>query len=251
MKKSILCALCSIFVFAFSVAAQDAGRNSSARLETLVGQLKSQTVNLAESTAGQLTQRAPISRADIEAAFLARQLDASVGFLQQLLRNGLRDNNLSDAVSVISDLAKRAPNSTSNGNLWRSAQSTISDINREIGESDINPVGNNTGETNNPPPPSDGRVFWRGKVDIETQLFIKGTDLETRVVAGPNWGGEKYSFTASLPTRNVKVEVLKKKGRGTVRVIEQPNRSNDYTAVVQILDPGSSWKEYELEILWR
>ena len=54
-----------------------------------------------------------------------------------------------------------------------------------------------------------------------------------------------------MPTRNVQVEVTKKKGRGEGRVIEQPSRDNDYTAVVQILDDASGAKEYELEIFWR
>jgi hypothetical protein len=244
MKKSILFALCSILIFAFSVSAQDVGgdRYSSARLENLVTQLKAQTVDLVDSTSENLTGRAVIPRADIEAAFLAQQLDASVGFLQQLLRDGIRSNNLRDAVSIISDLARRTQGYNSSSNAWLNVQNTISDINRELG-------GNNGGEIN--PPTANGRVFWVGKVDIETHLIIKGKNLETRVVAGPNHGGEKFSFTSPLPTRNVKIEVLKKRGRGVVKVLEQPSRDNDYTAIVQIRDDGSGWKEYELEISWK
>ena len=246
MKKSILFALCSILVFAYYASAQDdVERYSSRRLETLVNQLKGQTVDLVDSTSEDIRQGPTIPRADLEAAFTAQQLDASVGLLQQLLRDGLRSNNLRDAVGIISDLTRRAPGYGSSGNLWRNIRATIDDINREIGGNSGGGGGGNN------PPPSNGRVFWRGKVDIETQLFIKAKNLETRVMAGPNWGGEKFSFTSPLPTRNVTVEILKKKGRGTVRVLEQPSRDNDYTAVIQILDDAGGWKEYELEISWR
>lgn len=251
MKKSILFVFCFVLLFAFSAAAQqdEAERYSSPRLENLVNQLKGQTVDLVDRTSQNLNQRAAIPRGDIEAAFLAQQLDASVGLFQQLLRDGLRSNNLRDAVAVISDLAKRAPNSGSNGNLWRDAQTTLSDINREIGSGSGNNTGNN-GE-NNPLPPSQGRAFWRGTVDKEVHLILKRRTLETTTISGAVYSDVNFSFTATMPTRNVQVEVMKKKGRGSVRVLEQPSRDNDYTAVVQILDDAGGAKEYELEISWR
>jgi uncharacterized membrane protein len=46
------------------------------------------------------------------------------------------------------------------------------------------------------------------------------------------------------------VELKKLKGRGTVEVIQQPARSNDFTAVIQILDPKGGADEYEFEIVW-
>jgi len=252
MKKSILFVLCSVLLFAFSASAQDeAERYSSPRLENLVTRLKGQTVDLVDRTSENLTQRAAILRADIETAFLAQQLDASVGFFQQMLRDGLRSNNLRDAVAIISDLARRAPNygSNANGNLWRDMQTTISDISREIGGGGGgNNNGGNNGGNN---PPSQGRAFWRGTVDKEVHLILQRRNLETRTISGANYSNVNFSFTATMPTRNVQVEVTKKKGRGEVRVIEQPSRDNDYTAVVQILDDASGAKEYELEIFWR
>jgi len=248
MKKYILCALYFVLLFAFSAPAQDAERYSSSRLDSLVNQLKGETVDLVDSTSQNLNQRAQIPRADIEAAFLAQQLDASVGFLQQLLRDGLRSNNLRDAVSIISDLARRAPNYGSSGNSRRSIQTIISDINREVGGGGNNNGGNNDG---NNPPPAQGRAFWRGTVDKEVHLVLQRRSLETRTISGSTYDNEIFSFTSSLPTRNVTVEVMKKKGRGNVRVLEQPSRDNDYTAVIQILDDAGGAKEYELEIFWR
>lgn len=244
--KTILFVLCTVLIFVFSASAQDAERYSSTRLDNLVDQLKGQTVDLVDVTSEQLNQRSPASRADLEAAFLAQQLDASVGFFQQLLRDGLRATNLRDSVAIISDLARRAPNYGMNGNLWRSAQSKIGEINREIGGSG----GGNFGGGNSSQSPI-GRAFWRGFVDKEVHLIVRSRYIETQTISGAPYENVNFSFTSSLPNRNVRVDVLKKKGRGSATVIQQPSRDNDYTAVVQILDEDGGAKEYELEISWR
>jgi hypothetical protein len=249
MKKSILFAFCSIVVLAFSVAAQDeASRYSSSRLDNLVTQLKRQTVDLVDRTSEDLRRNSSNTRADIEAAFLAQQLDASAGFFQEFIRDGRRAAELRDAGAILSDLARRAPNYGTNSLLWRDAQNSIANINRELGGS--NSGGGNSGG-NNGGGQSNGRAFWRGTVDQEVQLFIRSRDIETRTISGSAFGSGTFSFTSSLPTRNVSVDVIKKAGRGTVRVLEQPNRDNDYTAVVQIIDGGGGAKEYQLEIVWR
>ncbi len=242
MRKSILFVLCSILLGAFSAAAQgDVNRYSSGRLDNLVNQLKGTAVDLVDRTSEDVKGR-NAARADIEAAFLAQQLDASVGFFQEFIRDGRRAAELRDAAAIISDLTRRAPTSGLNSNLWRNAQRTISDISREIG-------GGNGGGDNNPP--SSGRAFWRGTVDKEVHLVIQNRNIETRTIAGAPSGNINFSFTSSLPTRNVTVEAIKKSGRGQVRVIEQPNRDNDYTAIIQILDDDGGAREYQLEIVWR
>ena len=248
MKKSILFALCSILVFAFSAAAQvdEASRYSSSRLDNLLNQLKRQTVDLVDRTSENLRGSTANTRADIEAAFLAQQLDASTGFFQEFIRDGRRAAELRDAGAILNDLARRAPNYGANSNLWRDAQRTIGDVNRELGGSNSGGGGGgNNGDQSN------GRAFWRGTVDQEVQLFIRSRDIETRTISGSSFGSGTFSFTSSLPTRNVNVDVVKKAGRGTVRVLEQPSRDNDYTAVVQIIDSGGGAKEYQLEIIWR
>jgi len=250
MKKIILFAMCSVLLFAFSATAQDdMSRYSSPRLETLVSQLKSYTVDIVDRTSEDLNRNASNSRADIEAAFLAQQLDASAGLFSQMIRDGRRASELRDGASILGDLARRGPNSGSNNTLWRDAQRTINDISRELGGGRGNGGGNNGGENN--PPPSQGRAFWRGTVDKEVHLVLQRRSLETRTVDGATYNNVNFSFTSSLPTRNVTVEVIKKKGRGNVRVLEQPSRDNDYTAVIQILDEDGGAKEYELEINWR
>lgn len=254
MKKSILFALCSILIFAASASAQDAERYGSSRLDNLVNELKRQTVDLVDRTSEDLRQRNSNSRADIEAAFLAQQMDASVGFFQEFIRDGRRAGELRDAAGVLNDLVRRAPSSGSNNALWRDARTSVSEINRELG-GNSNGGGNNGGENNNGGNngggQSSGKAFWRGTVDKEVHLVLQRRNIETRTISGGTYNNTNFSFTSSLPTRNVTVEVIKKSGRGEVRVLEQPNRDNDYTAVVQIVDDASGAREYQLEIVWR
>ena len=250
MKKTILFALCSILLFAFSAAAQDEqNRYSSSRLDNLVTQLKRQSVDLVDRTSEDLRRNTSNTRADIEAAFLAQQLDASTGFFQEFIRDGRRASELRDAGAILNDLVRRAPNYGTNSSLWRDAARTVSDVNRELGSS--NNGGGNNGGGNDGGSPSNGSAFWRGTVDREVQLSIRGRNIDVQTISGSPYDNGTFSFTTTLPTRNVRVDAIKKSGRGNVRVLQQPSRDNDYTAIVQILDDGSGAREYQLEIVWR
>lgn len=96
----------------------------------------------------------------------------------------------------------------------------------------------------------EGRVFWRGTVDDRIHLVVTGSTLETRTVSGTTQSDGTYSFTSPLPRQAVMVNVNKKKGRGTLSVIQQPSLENDFTAIVEVYDKGGGAKEYQLEIFW-
>jgi hypothetical protein len=121
---------------------------------------------------------------------------------------------------------------------------------REIGVGGGNGGRDDDGGYDRPQRPVSGRVTWRGTVDDEVQLTIRGRDLETRTISGSEFRNESFNFTSALPNRNVTVEVNRRKGRGRVTVIQQPTRNNDFTAVIQILDKDSGNREYELDISW-
>ena len=94
-----------------------------------------------------------------------------------------------------------------------------------------------------------GSVRWRGKVDNEVQLKIRNNSLELSTVAGQDYGAGNYNFTSALPNRNVNLYV-KKKGRGKVTIIQQPDRFNDYTAVIKVVDDDGGARDYDIEIYW-
>ncbi len=244
MKKIILLTLALI---AFGLSAQAQTPNfSSTRLDNLANQLKRQTVDLADRAAEDLKRSNSNSRSELETAFLAQQFDASAGLFQQLVRDNRSAVELRDATSILTDLAQRAPNSGTNRNLWRNAQNAVNDINRELGGNNDSDTGDGDGDNS-----TTGRAFWRGTVDKEVRLVIRDRNIETRLISGNPYSDGNFSFTSPLPTRNVSVEVNKKKGRGNVRVLQQPRRNNDYTAIIQIFDEGGGAREYELEIFWK
>jgi hypothetical protein len=249
IKKTILFSFISLLIFSFSIQAQDDGnRYSSTRLTNLSSQLKRQTVDLADRTSEDLRRNNSAARADIDAAFLAQQLDASAGLFQQMVSDGNRAAALRDAAAILSDLARRAPNYGSNNYLWRDTQNTINDISRELGSGGGN---NNGGGNNDNSGDVTGRAFWRGTVDSRVQISLSGKNITSNTLAGRDYGSGVFSFTSALPRRNVSVEVIKKAGRGDVRVIQQPSRSNDFTAIIEIVDDQGGAKEYQLEIFWR
>jgi hypothetical protein len=257
MKNLFFSALLSLFAFTFAANAQrDQTPNyRSTNLDNLSNQLKRQTVDLADRAANDLRRGYSNNRADLDAAFLAYQLDASAGLFQQMVRDNRSAQELRDAASILNDLVRRAPNYGSNGYLWRNAQNSINDISRELGG--YNSGGNNNGGWNgggngNGDNEITGRAYWRGVVDNETQLVIRGNEIETRTISGAPTYNVTYNFTSALPERGRNnVEVIKQKGRGTVRVIQQPRRENNFTAVVQIFDDGRGAQDYQLEIFWR
>ncbi len=222
--RKILLLILLFTVFILSAQAQIPNYSSS-RLDNLANQLKRQTVDLADSTAQDLKRSYSNNRSEIEMAFLAQQLDAGAGLFQQLVRDNRSASELRDAASILTELSRRAPNSGTKRNLWRNAQNAVNDINRELGNNNNDDSGDSGNQAT-------GRAFWRGRIDKEVRLIIKDRNIETQLISGnPNPPGT-FSFADPLPTRNVKVEVNKKEGRGKVRVIQQPNRNNDYTAII-------------------
>lgn len=246
MKKNLIFTLLFLLTLSFAISAQEE-RYTSTRLENQINQLKRQTVDLADQTSENISRASSNTRSDLDAAFLAQQLDASAGLFQQMYRDGRRASELRDAGAILSDLARRAPSYGSNSYIWRDVQNTIADINRELGNSNSGGGGSNN-ENNNPVL---GRAFWRGTVDARVRLEIRGNSMTVTTMSGNTYGNGTYSFANSLPRRNVSVGVNKTKGRGSVQIIQQPSRDNDYTAVIDVVDNDGGAKEYQLEIFWR
>lgn len=96
-----------------------------------------------------------------------------------------------------------------------------------------------------------GRVFWRGMIDDKVQLRIQADKIETVTISGRAYPDGIYSFTSPLPSESVMVDLIKKAGRGTARVVQQPTEENNFAAIIEIYDNKGGAKEYQLEIFWR
>lgn len=207
--------------------------------------LKWAASRLADRTRQDLLRAGMNSRADIQTAALAQQVDAVAALCQEMIRNRRPVGEVRALVAELDGLTRRAPSYAATSLMWRDVQAEVEALDRILGGS-FGP-----GPDLVRPKPIVGRVSWVGRVDDRVQLAIRGSMIETRTVAGSPLPEGRYIFTSPLPASSVEVSVTKTSGRGQVRVLQQPARNNDFTAVVEIYDEKAGAQEYRLDIVWR
>ena len=95
-----------------------------------------------------------------------------------------------------------------------------------------------------------GSATWSGRVDNVVQLILQGNNLRAQDMTSSGMTTTYQNVNGYLPKRPVTVNANKFGGRGTVRVIQQPNRTNGYTAIVEISDPKGGSDNYRVDITW-
>lgn len=248
MRKLIFTVLFAVSFLSVSTYAQ-----RSYRLQDLASQLQRNADDLASQAYSDFSRRSSNSRTDVDALMSAQQISASASIFSRLVSDNRRSSELRDAANAVSDLTRRLPYGTSNSQL-RDIQRTLDDISREVGNNGGGfggNNGNNGGGNNNDGRPIVGNLTWTGIVDDVVQLRIRGNSVEVKAISGRDAENANYNFTSPLPNRRVDVEVDKKKGRGNVKILQQPRRENDFTTVIEIRDTSGGARDYELEIYWR
>lgn len=92
---------------------------------------------------------------------------------------------------------------------------------------------------------------WRGRVDGVDDIVIRGSDVRIEHVSAQPIQRQEHRFSAPLPPAEVELHLEKIEGRGDVRILEQPTRRNDYTAVVRVDDQAHGGDaDYEFELSW-
>jgi hypothetical protein len=96
-----------------------------------------------------------------------------------------------------------------------------------------------------------GMLRWTGAVDDQVEIRIQGRDVNTRTLSGNGARDVRASLSGrALPRRDVTVSVRERAGRGTVTVVQQPDRWNGYTAVIRIRDRQGGFGYYDLDVSW-
>lgn len=95
-----------------------------------------------------------------------------------------------------------------------------------------------------------GSVEWSGTVDDTVQIRIRNGNVRTRVLTGQAYNDENYNFNGREPRRNDNVSVNKRDGRGRVYVVQQPNRQNNFTTIIQIIDSKGGADRYRFTATW-
>ena len=95
-----------------------------------------------------------------------------------------------------------------------------------------------------------GSMQWSGTVDDVVQIVIRNRNARTRHISGRAYNDDNYNFNGRAPRRNANVEVDKRDGRGRVFIVQQPNRRNNFTTIVQIVDSKGGADRYRFTLSW-
>lgn len=224
--------------FAVSVSAQ------SRRLEDLADRLVSQTAEMSEQSYRDFSDRSRNSRADVEALYQDEQIRSSAALFRRMVRDRRPKTQLQNATVVLNDLARSADRFARQRRLMDDIQQTISDLQRSLNFGDGGPLGNSGGGS------LSGTMRWRGTIDDTAQVRVQESNVEVRAVSGSAYSDGTFNFSSPLPFRRVTVRLNKISGRGDIRIIQQPSRENDYTAIVEIRDTNRGPSNYEFELSW-
>jgi len=217
----------------------------SSRLASLAQLLDEQSIDLAERTYGDYRTRSFSNRSDVEALYLAEQFSGSARIFRRMVTDRRRETELKDGAAILASLLTRADGDFARRNRWNDVRRTVDDIQRTLdGRGSGGEFHEGEGES------TSGRLHWRGTVDDNVQLVIRGGYVDVRTIGGTEYTDANYNFTSQLPRRRTTVRVNKLNGRGTVRILQQPSRENDFTAVIEIKDSSGGARMYEIEVLW-
>ena len=125
----------------------------------------------------------------------------------------------------------------------------ISDTKGGSGEYKIDVSWTGTGG-NVEEPYRSGSVIWRARVDQTVNISVAGTSVIADDISGTGLSGADFSINGYLANRPGSVNVRKTRGRGTVKVLEQPSWNNGFVAIIQIFDANGGADNYEVEITW-
>jgi len=95
-----------------------------------------------------------------------------------------------------------------------------------------------------------GHFQWQGIVDGSDNIRLRGSYVDMTHLTSGQVQQATYQLSAPLPLRPVQVTLRMVRGRGQIRLLEQPTASNNYTAVVQVNDEsesGNAWYEFTLD----
>lgn len=238
MTRSLAVAV-AILIFATSTFSQFGQSN---RLTDLAARLSRETRDFADASYNNYANSSRNDRTDIEAMLLTQHFAASAEIFYRMVSDRRRHQELRDTFHYLSSLASSVGRFYSQRNNWPNIRRLMSDLSRELDY--------DSGGGQNPPDTGRGRMTWKGRVDDDVRVKIRGGTAEVETIGGSPYYDAQPNFFASLPYRRVNVQLTVKKGRGKVVIEQQPSRENDFTAVIRIRDPKGGSSDYEFELNW-
>ena len=233
----------AIFLFA-SPAFTQFGQSNNNRLTDLAARLSRESGDFADQNYSTYTNGFRNNRNEIEAVMLSQQFAASAQIFYRMVVDRRRNQELRDAFDLLSIQARAVERNNLTRNSWFNIQRLISDIAREVS------YDSSDGGGQNPDGSRSGRMTWRGRVDDDVRIRIRGGSADVETIGGTAYYDSQPNFINSLPNRRVTVRLTQKRGRGEIFIEQQPTRDNDFTVIVRIKDPRGGASDYEFELAW-
>ena len=244
ISRSLLVTV-AILLCASPAFSQFGQSNNNNRLVDLSDRLARDASDFADSSYSNFTNNSRALRNDIDALMLAHQFAGASRIFYRMVVDRRRPQDLRDAFDVLQNLARSIERGNTQRSNWYNIQRSMSDISREInnnspGGGDQYPSDNGRG----------GRMTWRGRVDDDVRIRIRGGSADVETIGGTPYSDGQPNFYNSLPSRRVTVRLTSKRGRGEIFIEQQPSRENDFTAIVRIKDSKGGASDYEFELQW-
>jgi len=237
LRRSVLVVV--VLLLASPAFSQFAPQN---RLTDLANRLSREADDFADASYNNFTNNQRAFRNDIEAVMLAHQFAGASRIFYRMTVDRRRNQDLRDAFDMLQNLARSVERNNVQRTNWYNIQRLMNDISREMGGGG----GNDYPDTGN----RSGRMTWRGRVDDDVRIRIRGGSADVETIGGSPYYDAQPNFTNSLPNRRVTVRLTEKRGRGEIFIEQQPTRDNDFTAIVRIRDPRGGASDYAFTIEW-
>src|SRR6185369_3676093 len=182
----------AVLLFASPAFSQFAPQN---RLNDLAGRLSRDAQDFADSSYSNFTNNQRALRNDIEAVMLAHQFAGASQIFYRMVVDRRRQQDLRDAFDMLQNLARSVDRNNVQRNNWYNIQRELNDISRELnygggGGNDYPDSGNRS-----------GRMTWRGRVDDDVRIRIRGGSADVETIGGSPYYDAQPNFSNSLPNR--------------------------------------------------
>jgi|SRR5687767_2066789 len=236
-------ALVTLLLVAQTAMAQFGQSN---RLTDVADRLSRDASAFADATYSGYTNSFRGSRSDVEAVLLAEQFGASARIFYRMVVDRRRNQDLREAFGLLQNLARSVDRNNTQRNTWNTVQRTMTDLSREL---DYDTSGGGGGG-NQPDTGRGGTMTWKGRVDDDVRIVIRGGTADVETIGGTPYYNSQPNFSNSLPSRRVTVRLTVRRSRGEVYIEQQPSRENNFAAVIRIKDTRGGASDYEFELSW-
>ncbi len=247
MVTRSLLVVAAVLLFASPAFSQFGQSN---RLTDLASRLSRDADEFADSSYNGLTNNSRALRNDVEAVMLAYQFAGASRIFYRMVVDRRRNQDLRDAFDMLQNLARSVERNNVQRSNWFNIQRSLQDISRELNYDSSSGGGGGGGNQFPGDSGRGGRMTWRGRVDDDVRIRIRGGSAEIETIGGTEYSDSQPNFFNSLPNRRVTVRLTQKRGRGEIFIEQQPSRENDFTAIVRIKDSRGGAGDYEFELQW-